>query len=106
MQVSRVIYRLALVGDLEAALTHAKVHGIHVDEPGIGLVFRSFSKVGLLVLVYWYFYVDFRASSLSDGLNKTRKSRVRVNSLIDDKPTPTCLIDGREIRFVILYFLS
>ena len=101
MQVSRVIYCLALVGDLKTALTHTKVHGVHVDEPGIGFVVGSLCKVGFLILVYWYLYVDFRPSSLSDGLNKTRKSRVRIYGLIDDKPTFTRLIDGREIRFVI-----
>jgi len=41
MEVSRVVDRLALVGDLEAALTHAKMHGIHVDEAGIGFVVGS-----------------------------------------------------------------
>ena len=89
-----MVDRLALIGDLQAALTHTKVHGVHVDEPWIRFIIRSLCHISLFVLENWYFYVHFRTPSLPNGFDETRKPRVWVNSLINYKPALAGVIDG------------
>ena len=66
MKVPGVVNRLALIGDLQAALTHSKVHGVHVDLAGEGLVFRRFRHVCALVLEQGHADLDFFAAALTD----------------------------------------
>lgn len=106
MQVPGVIYCLAFIGNLEAALAHTEVHSVHVYLPGVRLVFGSLSHVSMGILENWNFYVNLRPSSLSNGLHETRKSRVRVNCLIDDKPALAGFIELCEISLVVLDLLS
>lgn len=100
-----MVDRLALIGDLQAALTHTEVHGIHVDEPWIRFVIRSLCHISLFILENWYFYVHFRPSSLPNGFDETRKPRVWVNSLVNYKPALAGVIDGGEVSFVVLDLL-
>ena len=106
MKVSGVIDRLALIGNLEAALTHAEVHRVHVDLPRIWLIFCSLCHVCLFIWENWNFNVYLRPSSLSNGLNETRKSWVRVDCLVDDKPALAGVVDLREVCLVLLDLLS
>lgn len=106
MQVSRVINGLALVGDLKAALTHAKVHSVHVDEAWVRLFVSCLRQVGECVLVDWNSDVNFGPSSLSDGLDKSSKSWMQIDCLINDKSALGCLIDLREVSLVVFYQFS
>jgi hypothetical protein len=106
MQVSSVINCLALVCYLEAALTHSKVHSIHVDETWVRLVFSCLCQVGEFIFVDWYSDVDFRTSSLSDRFDKTLESRMRIDCMINDKLTLGCIVDLGEVMLVVLDLLS
>jgi hypothetical protein len=101
-----VVNSLALVGDLKAALTHSKVHSVHVDETRVRLVVSCLCQVGEFVLVDWHSYVHFRASSLSDRFDKASKSRMRIYRLINDKLTLGNIVDLREVMLVVLDLLS
>ena len=61
---------LAFVGNLQAALTHAEVHGVHVDLTWKWLVLRGFRHVCLLVLENWHLNFDLCTSSLADRFYK------------------------------------
>ena len=87
MEVSCVVNSLTLVGDLKAALTHAKMHSVHVDETRVRLVVSCLCQVGEFVLEDWHSDVDFVPSSLSDRFDNSRKSGMRIDSFINDKFT-------------------
>ena len=106
MQVSCVVYCLALVCNLKAALTHAKVHSVHINETRVRLVVSGLCQVGELVLVDWHSDVHFRTSSLSDRFDKTSKSRMRIDRFVNDKLTLGGLVDFREVMLVVLDLLS
>lgn len=71
MQVPCMIDILGLERYLQAAHTHAEVHGIHVNE--------HFSCVA--VLVHWHKDVDFLPSSLSNVSHESWKSRMWIGEV-------------------------
>ena len=99
MEIPGVVDSLALVGDLQAALTHTEVHGVHIDESGVRLVFCCLCHIRLFVFENWYFYVYFRPSSLPNGFDETRKPRIY-------KPALTILIKGGQVALVVLDLLG
>ena len=74
-----------LVGDLETALAHSEVHGVHVDHAWEWLVLSGLGHVGFLVLVNGHLDLNLLASPLSYRLNEATKARMRVDRLIKNK---------------------
>lgn len=69
----------ALIGNLETALTHTEMHGVHVDLAWVWFIFCGASSVGFLVFKDGHLNVDFLTPAFSDRLDESRKSWMRVN---------------------------
>jgi len=69
MDIARVIERLGLKSNLEAATAHPEMHAVHVDASRIRLIIRGLNQVCFLILVNWNKDLDFLTSSLSDRLH-------------------------------------
>ena len=97
-----MIHCLAFVGNLEAALTHAKVHSIHIYKPWERLIFRDFRHIRLLILIYRYFYFNLFASSLANRFHETRKSWMWVYCLVQNESRFWELVNSLEVTFILL----
>jgi len=85
MEVTRMIKAWTLICDLQAALPHTKGHCIHVNLPWERLIFRRFMHVGIFVLVERHSYANFFTSPFSYRFYQAAKSRMSINSFIQDK---------------------
>lgn len=75
----------ALISYLQAALTHAEVHCVHVDVAWEWFLFGRYCHICVFVLEDGDLDFDFLASSLPDGLDEASESRVSVDGLVDHK---------------------
>lgn len=95
-----------LICDLEARLTHSKVHGVHIDLSWVGLTLSWFSHIGIDVMEEWNPDINFLSTSLSDRFYQAGKSRVSIDGLINDKFGSACFIDGFKVILVLFYLLG
>lgn len=85
MKISGMVQSLAFICNLQTALSHSEMHGVHVDEAWIRLILRGLREVGVLILINWNSNIYFLASPFSYGLCNSSKTGMRVASDIKDE---------------------
>lgn len=103
MQIASMIDCLTFIGYLEAALTHTKMHGIHINKTREWFVFRSFRHVRLLIFVNRHLDFNLFASSLANRLHETGEPWMRVDGLVENESRFGKLVDRLEISLILLY---
>ena len=68
MEVPSMVDSAAFIGYLQAALTHAEVHSVHINGTRKGLIFSWYCDVCVFIFVDRYLDLDFLASTFSNGL--------------------------------------
>lgn len=103
MQIASMIHCLTFIGYLEAALTHTKMHGIHINKTREWLVFRSFRHARLLIFVNRHLDFNLFASSLANRLHETGEPWMRVDGFVENESRLGKLVDRLEISLILLY---
>ena len=80
MEVASVVNGLGFESDLEAAVAHAEMHGVHVDLARIRLFLGGHSHVRILILEYRHHYLHFLASPLPYRFHQSREPWMRILS--------------------------
>jgi hypothetical protein len=75
---------LRLVGDLETRVTHAEVHGIHMDLACKRLLLTCI-HISVNVLIDGAKNLNFLLSALTNGLGETKESWVRACCELGDQ---------------------
>ena len=85
MQVPSMVNVLTFVSNLKATLTHAEMHGVHVDVPREWLILCYFRHICVLILEDGHLDLNFLASPLSDRFDKAGKSGMTIDRLVNTK---------------------